>query len=303
MDALVIALGGNALLQRGEKPSFSVQLKNARKTAKSIAGRLAKEQAFVITHGNGPQVGNELLRNIYARKKLPQMPLRIVNAETQAIIGSILQSTIASELRKIGSEKRICTVLTHVLVDRKDKAFENPTKPIGPFYSKKELQEQLKIEKFDYVREGSSYRRVVASPNPIKIIEIDQVRELVKDGFGVICCGGGGIPIFDDWNGANAVIDKDRTTQRLANSINAKRMAILTNVDCVYNDYGKRQSPMKRMDAASIGKALEEFEEGTMRPKLEACADFIMKGGKSAYIGNLFSLGSILAGDSGTMIA
>ncbi len=302
MDALVIALGGNALLQNGEKPSFPVQLKNARRTAKSIARRLAKEKAFVITHGNGPQVGYELLRNIYAGRKLPQMPLRIINAETQAIIGSILQSAIASELEKIGSKKRICTVLTHVVVDRKDKAFENPTKPIGPLYSKKELQKQLKIEKFDYVMTGLLYRRVVASPRPLKIIEIGQIKELVEDGFGVICCGGGGIPIFDDWNGANAVIDKDRTTQHLANSIKASRMAILTNVDCVYKDYLGRRVPIKKIEASSIGESLGDFDEGTMRPKLEACTDFIMNGGKRAYIGSLFSLDSALAGTSGTLI-
>ncbi len=303
MDTLVIALGGNALLQRGEKPSFHVQMKNAMTTARSIAKTLANEDSFVITHGNGPQVGDELLRNMFARSRIPQLPLHIINAETQAVIGSILQTAIESELMRIKSRARLCTLLTHVIVDKKDSAFNHPTKPIGPFYTKSELHAEQRREKFKYVIEEGAYRRVVASPRPMRIVEINQIKALLKEGFGVICCGGGGIPIFNDWTGAHAVIDKDLTTQLLANSIEARRMAILTSADYVYADYGKESTKIRHANAAQIKKLMKKFDQDTILPKMEACVNFIGHGGKTAYVGNLLSLDAVLKGKSGTRIS
>ena len=242
MDAIVVALGGNALLQRGEKPSFHLQMKNISETAWRLAKVMAKSRhGFVITHGNGPQVGDEFLRNFFAKGEIPKLPLHILNAETQAMIGSMLELELGNELKRQGSGKRVSTIITHVLVSRKDPAFEKPTKPIGPFYTEAHLERELEEEKFHYAKVDGEYRRVVPSPRPLEILEINEIEALAKRGDIVICCGGGGIPVFNSGKahmGAEAVIDKDSTTQLLSNSIGAKRMVILTNVDYVYKSLG-----------------------------------------------------------------
>lgn len=306
MDAIAVALGGNALLQKGERPSFHLQMKNVAETARRLAAEMAKSRnGFVITHGNGPQVGDEFLRNFYAKEKIPKLPMHALNAETQAMIGSMLELELGNELRRLGSRKRVSTVLTHVIVDAKDPAFENPTKPIGPFYSKAHLKRELKVEKFHYAKIDGCYRRVVPSPRPLEIVELAEIDALARKGDIVICCGGGGIPVFRNGKaliGAEAVVDKDSTTRLLSNSIGMRRMVILTNVDYVYEDHEAKKGEIRRASARSLARRISDFEDGTMKPKIEACIEFINNGGELAQIGNLEKFGNVMAKQSGTEI-
>lgn len=305
MKTLVLAIGGNALLDFGEKPTFDVQYRNAMRLARGLGPLLKrKELRIVITHGNGPQVGDELIRNKFAERKIPSLPLHVLAAETQALIGTILEAAIRQELSRIGATKEVAVVLTHVCVKRSDKAFKNPTKPVGPFYTKEQLDEALRSGRFDFARERGHYRRVVASPEPLKILELDAIKELMKKEI-VVAAGGGGIPVIEDggaFRGVDAVIDKDATSQLLANELKADTLAILTNVDCVYFDFDGRKRPIRRIRAWKLKGSLDEFEEGTIRPKLSACIKFVESGGKAAYIGDLFKLKEMLAGKSGTKV-
>lgn len=306
MEIIVMALGGNALLRKGEKPSFEVQMRNARRAAKSIAKVMAERKgtAFAITHGNGPQVGDELLRNIYSKQRLPALPLYILNAETQATIGSILEQTLHEELKKLGAKRKICVIETHVAVRGNDTAFRNPTKPVGPFYSKAELESELKKKRFDFVKVGGSYRRVVPSPQPVEILELDAIESLLKSGYDVISCGGGGIPMVRNgkgYSGADAVIDKDLTAELLASSIKAKEMVILTDVDYVHMPGSAEK--VGSIKAKELERILNEFEDGTMKPKITACLRFVKKNRKTARIGNLFKLDKVITGESGTKVS
>lgn len=303
---IVIALGGNALLQKGEGRTFESQKRNAEKTAKSIASAIANSNSrFILTHGNGPQVGDELLRNLHAQKDVKKLPMHILNAETQAFIGSMLELALNRELERLGSKKRFVTIITHVVVDEKDKAFGNPTKPVGPYYTPGELKAELKNGKFSYAKVNGGFRRTVASPQPLQIMELDSIKMLLDKGYGVICCGGGGVPVFRDgknYKGADAVIDKDRTTQLLAKHLRADELDILTDIDEVYWDFGDRSSGISKVPAKKLKPRLGEFEPGTIRPKLEACVDFVLGGGNIARIGNLFMAKEVIKGKAGTSI-
>jgi carbamate kinase len=306
METFVVALGGNALLDFGEKPTFSVQYRNASRTARSLSPLLKRDDtSIVITHGNGPQVGNELLRNEFAKEEMPRLPMHVLIAETQAFIGTMLELALKQELIRIGSRREVVALLTHVCVDSKDGAFEKPAKPIGPFYTRMQLETELRREPFSFIKRRGRYRRVVASPEPLKIMEIGAVRTLIKRNAIVIAAGGGGIPVIEErgsYRGIDAVIDKDLTTQLLASSLKADTLAILTNFDRVYRDYGNRREPISRIRIGELGAIVDCFEEGTMQPKLRACMRFIENGGRAAYIGNLFRLEAMLAGTSGTEI-
>ena len=306
MKSVVIALGGNSVLEEGERPTFESQFSHVAKAAENIAKMLKKRDfGLVITHGNGPQVGDELLRNEIGKKTIPKLPLFSVNAETQAFIGSMIEVALRNSFVKFGVHKDIAVVLTHMVVDREDPAFRKPTKPIGPFYTKSRLKEELKLEKFDYVVEKGMYRRVVASPFPKQVLEIDSISRLVEGGKVVIAGGGGGVPLYHEGSkliGVNAVIDKDYEARLIANSINASEMIILTDVDYVYSDFPNSKRAIRSVKAEYIKKILGRFEAGTMYPKIRACVDFIENGGKGACIGNLSRLGEIIEGTSGTRI-
>ena len=306
METFVLALGGNALLKKGEKPTFETQTHNISRAAASMADTLAwKDTNFIITHGNGPQVGAEIMRNHYAKESVPQLPMGILTAETQALVGSMLECAVRAELRKRRISKKVCTVITHTLVDPRDSAFANPTKPVGPFYSKAELAAELKHRKFKYVQEDGKYRQVVASPTPLAVLEADAIRQLLDDDHIVICCGGGGVPVHEQdgvYTMVPGVIDKDLTTQVLANSIGADRMVILTDAECVYGNYQRRSQPLRAISARELRRSVSNYEQGTIRPKIEACLRFIEHGGRSAYIGNLFMLNEVIMGKSGTKI-
>ena len=289
-------------MNKGEEPTFGVQSKNAARAAHTLAPLLAQDRRFLITHGNGPQVGEELLRNKYALGHVPSLPMHILNAETQALIGSIFETALLEEFRKMGVSKGVSTIVTHVLVDKDDPGFKRPTKPVGPFYTKKQLEGELKKEGFEYAKFGGEYRRVVASPKPLEILELEAIKQAAERGI-VICCGGGGIPILKGigFHSGRAVIDKDLTSALLAYSVGASELTILSNVDHI-ND-PKTGKPIRRTTAKELKKRLGEFEEGTMQPKVEACINFIDgKKGRIARVGNLFKVTEKAGTDFGTTI-
>ncbi len=301
-----MALGGNALLNKGDRPTFDVQMGNVESAVRSMAGVLSwDDMQFVMTHGNGPQVGSEVLRNEAASAAVPKLPLHILSGETQALIGSMLERAISQEFRARGVRKRICTIVTHTLVEKDDPAFGRPTKPIGPFYSKPQLDAALKAEKFSHVKVDGGYRRVVASPKPIGIVEADAILRLLDEGYSVICCGGGGIPVCEDrgrYLPMDSVIDKDLATQVAANALGARKMVILTAIERVYRDYANRKGPIASISCSRLRPMMAGFEEGSIRPKLEACARFVENGGRMSKIGHLTKLQDVLAGRSGTTV-
>ncbi len=306
MKSVVIALGGNSVLEEGEKPTFETQFSHVMKATESIAKMLSKRDfGLVITHGNGPQVGDELLRNEIGKKAIPRLPLFSINAETQALIGSMIEVALRNSFVKFRVHKDIAVVLTHMVVDRKDPAFRKPAKPIGPFYTESELKRELRLEKFDYAAERGEYRKVVASPSPRQVLEIDSISRLVGNGKVVIAGGGGGVPVYRKGGkliGVDAVIDKDYEARLIASSINASEMIILTDVDYVYSDFPNNKKAIRSARAKYIKRILGTLEAGTMYPKIRACVDFIENGGKRAYVGNLSKLGEIVDGTSGTVI-
>ena len=294
MRIAIIALGGNAILTPEEKGTAQEQLKHVNETVKQLKF-LLEEYRIVITHGNGPQVGNILLQQEKLKRKIPPMPLDVCDAMTQGQIGYFLQMSIKNVLRKPA-----VSVITQVLVDEKDPAFKNPTKPIGPYYSKKIFKSMIK--------EAEGWRRVVPSPKPKRIIEIDEIKSLVKKGFIVIACGGGGIPAVmknGKLKGIEAVIDKDYASQKLASQLKAEYLFFLTDVDYVYLNYGKKdQKPLRKIAAEEALGYLKNghFKEGSMKPKIEASIDFLKSGGKKVIITHLLSLRKALRDEIGTII-
>jgi carbamate kinase len=272
MKTAVVALGGNALIKPEEKGTLEQQMKHINQTVSHLKG-LSKKYRLVITHGNGPQVGNILIQQ-KSTKEVPSMPLDVCDAMTQGQLGYLIQKSIQNVLNK-----KAVTVVTQILVDKNDKAFKKPTKPIGPYYKEK-------IEK-NMIKEPEGWRRVVASPKPKQIIEIEQIKSLIKQGYTVIACGGGGIPVIKEkgLKGVEAVIDKDYATQLLATQLKADLLIFLTDVDYVYFNYGTRKAvPIARIKPKELRKAMisfsEEFKEGSMGPKIEASIKFLNKGKK-----------------------
>ena len=294
MKVAVVALGGNAILKSNEKGTFRQQLKNIDKTVKQLIA-LLKKYRIAITHGNGPQVGNLLLQQEKSKQKIPPMPLDVCDAMTQGQIGYFLQMSIKNQLKK-----PVTTVVTQILVDKKDPAFKKPTKPIGPYYSKKIFKKMIKEE------EG--WRKVVPSPKPKKIIEIEGIKNLIKKGVITIACGGGGIPVVlkkGKLTGIEAVIDKDYASQKLATELKAETLILLTDIEYVYLNYGKKnQKPLKKITIKEATTYLKKghFMEGSMKPKIEASIEFLRKGGKKVIITELLSLKKSLKNKAGTII-
>jgi carbamate kinase len=291
VSATVVALGGNALIRPGERGTAAEQLANLRRAVAALQPLL--EPGIVLTHGNGPQVGNELLRQERAADEAPPLPLWLAVAQTQAEIGAL----IAAELRPYATPT---CVMTHVRVAADDPAFDRPTKPIGPFYSA-EQGEQLQRERgWVMVSDANrGHRRVVPSPEPLEIVELEAIRRLSESGTVAIACGGGGIPVVrrgDRLTGVDAVIDKDRASALLASGLDAERLIILTEVPAVYRNFGSAQQEeirtLSRTDAEAL---LPELAEGSMRPKVEAALAF----GRQTLISNFDGLASA----GGTRIA
>ena len=310
-DALVvIALGGNAMLKRGQKGTMEEQYNNLKETVSRIADLIQKGYKIVLTHGNGPQVGATLLRHEAAKSIVPPFPLDACGAETQGFIGYMVQQALRNELKARGVDKFVVTVITRVIVDKHDSAFQNPTKPIGPFYSKDEAS-KLKQQRPELtIREdaGRGFRRVVPSPDPKIIAERTAIRALIDAGFVVVACGGGGIPIIEDESqavGVEAVIDKDLAAQRLATLIGAHTLIVLTDVEAAYLNYGtQKQEKIREITSGKLKNYLKEgqFKEGSMAPKVEAAIRFVESGGERAVIAELGSLVEALDGKSGTQV-
>jgi carbamate kinase len=307
---IVIALGGNALLQRGQKGTFEEQYLNVKSTVAKIADLIQRGHKVVMVHGNGPQVGATLLRHEAAKNIVPAFPLDACGAETQGFIGYMIQQALRNELKSRGLGKFVVTIITRVIVDKHDSAFQHPTKPIGPFYSKEEA-EKVKEQRPDIVVKedaGRGYRRVVASPDPKVIAERNAIRTLVDAGFVVVACGGGGIPIIEEAGtaqGVEAVIDKDLAGQRLATLIGANIFVVLTDVDGAYINFGTpKQELIKEITTGKLKNYLKEgqFKEGSMAPKIEAAIRFVEGGGDQAVIASLGKLTEALENKTGTHI-
>jgi carbamate kinase len=295
----VIALGGNALMQPGERGTAAEQRANLASTFRAIAS-LLRGDPFVITHGNGPQVGNELLRQELASEEAPPLPLYIAVAQTQAEIGAL----IAAELEPV-SGKPVAVVMTRVEVDESDPAFENPTKPVGPFYDATRAH-ALEQERGWAVAEdaGRGWRRVVPSPRPLAVLELDAIHTLLERGVVVVAAGGGGVPVVardGRHDGVDAVIDKDHASALLASRLGADRLVILTQVAAVYEGFGTEE----RRALAELRPGRDEgiiagLAAGSMRPKVEAAFRFVAETGGEALI---TSAEAFERGEAGTRIA
>ncbi len=310
MNTLVIALGGNALQEAGQPATAENQLEVVRQTAQRIA-ELARGNRLLIVHGNGPQVGRLVLQNEYAAPITPAMPFDVCGAMSQGLIGYHLQQALTEAMAARGIGKRAVTLLTQVVVDQDDPGFSNPTKPIGPFYSQAEAQ-QIARDKGYAMKEdaGRGWRRVVASPQPIRIVELDAIRALADNGFVPICVGGGGIPVLasgsDHLEGTAAVIDKDLAAQRLAQDMGAQLLLILTAVDQIAIHYNKpTQQNLSRLSANEAEGYLREghFAPGSMGPKVEAAIQFVRSApGRRAIVTSLDKAEEALRGEAGTEI-
>jgi len=293
----VVALGGNALMRPGERGTAAEQLANLRRAVAALEPLLA-EDGLVITHGNGPQVGNELLRQERAAEEAPPLPLWLAVAQTQAEIGAL----IAAELRPV-VEREVACILTHVRVAPDDPAFDRPTKPIGPFYSEDQA-EQLQRERgwATTADANRGHRRVVPSPEPLEVVELDAIRALASSGAIVVACGGGGIPVVRRGTrlaGIDAVIDKDRASALLARELVAERLLILTEVPAVYRNLGAPdQEEIRALDRDGAEDLLPQLAEGSMRPKIEAALTF----GGETLITNFDALAEALDDNAGTRI-
>jgi len=307
---IVVALGGNAIKRPEDKGMIEEQLDAVSRTCDELVKMINDGHKVVITHGNGPQVGALLIQNEEARAKVPQMPLDVCGAESQAFIGYMIQQTLRNKLEEIGIRKDVATVITQVKVDPDDPAFEKPTKPVGPFYTERQA-EKLRREKGYVIRriEEGRYRRVVPSPEPKSIVELGAIQKLVDAGVVVIASGGGGVPVVESEDrrlqGVEAVIDKDLASEILAQEIKANIMLFLTNVRGVAVNYGKpAQKFLDRMtlDEARSYLAKGEFPAGTMGPKIRAAIRFLESGEEKAVVSSLGEAFEALNETAGTTI-
>ena len=306
---IVIALGGNAIKRAEEEGTAEQQLRNVKITCKHILEIIKRGYRVVITHGNGPQVGNLLIQQEEASKLVPPQPLDILGAMTQGQIGYMLQQTLINYLRGEKLSIPVATIITQVLVDKDDPDFNNPSKPVGPFYTRKEAEKLIEEKGYiiKKVKPGrKAYRRVVPSPDPIGIIEKDVIKMLVDAGFIVIASGGGGIPVIDQngqLRGVEAVIDKDLAGERLAEIVDADIFLILTDVEKVKLNFRKpNEKDLDKLTIAEAEKYLEEghFLPGSMEPKVKACIRFLKAGGEKAIITSLDKAVEALEGKTGT---
>lgn len=305
----LIAVGGNSLIRAGERGTIDEQLRNAHATAKAIAQMIKLGWTVVVTHGNGPQAGAALLRSERAANEVYTHTLDVCVATTQSEIGYLLQRALHFEMKELGLNKEVITLPTMVEVDENDPAFKKPAKPIGPFYSKETAEEKQKNLGWDIVEDSSrGYRRVVASPEPKSVLELDILKKIIDMGIMTIALGGGGIPvIIKDGKilGKEAVIDKDRSSALLAADLDVDLFLISTDADQVYINYKKdNEAGLRNVTADELQKYYDEgqFPAGSMGPKVESCIKFIRNGGKKAIITSYEYLIDALEGKAGTHI-
>lgn len=306
---IVIALGGNALIKHGQKGTVYEQFANAREALTDVVELIRQGYRIVITHGNGPQVGNIVIRTEAALGKAYDVPLGVAVAESEGEIGYMLQQTLQNKLRASGIKKDVVTVLTQVVCDKNDPQLKNPTKPIGPFYSKEEI-ERVKNRGIKIIEDsGRGYRRVVPSPVPLDVVEKNVIKKLIDEDVIVIAAGGGGMPVYIDENGnyegIDGVVDKDFATAVLAEKINAKTMVILTSVEQVFLNFNSpQQKPVNKMTVSEAKKYLGKghFAEGSMAPKIRASIQFLERGGQKVIITSIDKLLKAMGGKTGTII-
>jgi carbamate kinase len=309
MKTMLLAVGGNSLIRAGEKGTTAEQLANARRTAAEVAKLVRDGYRIVLTHGNGPQVGAALLRSERGASQVPGQPLDVCDASTQGEVGYLLQQSLDTELRRAGLRVPVVTVLTQVVVALDDPAMQQPTKPIGPFYSRADAVERRSLFDWKIVEDAArGYRRVVPSPEPLEILELEVIRDLLGKGVLVIACGGGGIPVA--WKdgrlqGVEAVIDKDRASALLASCLDVDLFLISTDVDCVYLDYQKpTQRPLHLASPRVLQRYADagHFPPGNMGPKVESVLRFVTREGREAIISSPENLSQAVAGSAGTHI-
>lgn len=308
----VVAIGGNALILDGQQGSIAEQRANATETARHIADLVASGWGVVVTHGNGPQVGFILLRSelVPVDAPIPKLSLEMSVADSQGGIGHILGEALLNELAARGHPDRVVCVLTHVVVDPSDPAFDRPTKPIGPFYSKADAEARVARDGWTIIEDsGRGYRRVVASPEPQRIVELAQIQALVDAGFVVIAVGGGGIAVIEtapgQYRGVEAVIDKDRGSALLAASLGVPLLVLSTGVERVavhFRQPDERWLEQMSASEAAAYLAAGEFPRGSMGPKVEAAIRFLERGGQEVLITTPSALGRAIAGETGTRV-
>jgi carbamate kinase len=307
----LIAFGGNALLPENQRGLQQEQMRNAQRAARLMVHIVRKGHELIIVHGNGPQVGNLLLQMEEAVTKVPPFTLEVCDAMTEGSMGFMLEKAIINELRTRSLDKEVATLITQVIVDKDDPAFQNPSKPVGPFYTKYRAQALAREKKWKMVEDaGRGYRQVVPSPKPIDVVSKWVIRDLVQAGRIVIAGGGGGIPITIDgrglFKGIEAVIDKDYVASLIAREVKVDMFIILTNIERACLDFGTPQE--RPIDVMTVSQAREylsqgQFPPGSMGPKIEAAVEYIQAGGKEVLITTAGHLKAALLGRSGTRIA
>jgi carbamate kinase len=306
---IVVALGGNAIIEEGSQGRIEEQFENTKRSMEAIVGLIREGHRVVLSHGNGPQAGVHLIRHEAASAQVPPSPLNVIVADTQGSMGYMIAQCLSNALIHAKLEKDVVAVITQVVVDPQDPSMLNPTKYVGPFY-KAEQVEKLRMRGW-IVKEdpGRGFRRVVASPQPLDVVEKGTIKDLIDDGKVVIACGGGGVPVMRSPEGVlagvDAVIDKDRASALLANLIGADELCILTGVDKVAINYKKPdQRSFDSLSVADCERYLAEgqFPKGSMGPKIEAACDFIKRGGSRVIITSLEKAQEAIAGHAGTVI-
>ncbi len=309
MKKAVIALGGNAISTTG-RDDIHVQFANTRKSLEVIVELIKQGYKLAITHGNGPQVGNALLRVEKTAQEIPALPLGIIVADTEGGMGYMIEQSLQNRLKKLGIERDVVTIVTQVIADPDDPSIINPAKFVGPFYNEKQAKKLSEL--FNWVIKedaGRGFRRVVPSPKPVKIVNSKIIKHLVDQGVVVIAAGGGGIPVYVEidgtYEGIDGVIDKDLASSVLAMDINAQILAILTSVDYVYLNFGKPdQVKLEKITVSEAKKFLnqEQFPAGNMGPKIESAIKFLESGGSEVIITSLNKAKDAFFGDFGTKI-
>jgi carbamate kinase len=306
----LIAFGGNAILPENTRGLQTQQMKNAQRAARLMIHMVKKGYDLIIVHGNGPQVGNLLIQMEESVNKIPPFSLEVCDAMTEGSMGFMLEKAIINELRKNSIDKEVATLITQVVVDKNDPAFDNPSKPVGPFYSRHRAAMLKRRKKWSMIEDaGRGYRQVVSSPKPIDIVSKWVIRDMVIAGRIVIAAGGGGIPVIINGNGlfqgVEAVIDKDFTASLIAREVKAELFVILTNVPRVFLNYGQPdETPLSviTVDEAQNYLDQEHFPPGSMGPKIEAAVEYVRSGGKEVLITSANHLKASLINRSGTKI-
>ena len=310
MKLAVLAFGGNAFTEENGKDSYADQLSRTKKMCNEMVKLVKLGYRIIVTHGNGPQIGNLLIQQESGPEIVPPMPIDVCDAMTQGQIGYMIVQTLRNHLKKNNIEKKVAAVVTQVVVDQRDKAFKNPSKFIGPFFNKKTADLLMSERKWKMKKDSNrGYRRVVPSPKPIDIVEKREIAEMVKKDFIVVACGGGGIPVVRKKNGelkgVGAVIDKDLVSEKLATLTSAKTLIIVTPVDQVSLHFGTpKQKNIKQMTVNEAKKYLKEghFPPGSMGPKMEAAIKFLEQGGDRVLITSAKSTIKALERKGGTEI-